>query len=163
MRRCTPTHARCSFHDRDQMITAGGNEVTQHASVCADARQHTTCVSANKMASPDATRCGTTHYAVATNITHDHANIHVTVGTIAPAWSGGGRAGSSGTRAKRTATMWCTRIGELSEFALGPLRRDMTVSYGLPHTSSSTSSHSLFQHRRLLVMVATRRRHLADA
>ncbi|CAB0029766.1 unnamed protein product, partial [Trichogramma brassicae] len=65
----------------------------------------------------------------------------VTAGTIAPACSGGGSAGSSCTRGKRAATMWRTRVGELGEFALGPLRRGITVSYGLPHTSSFTSSH----------------------
>ncbi|CAB0040440.1 unnamed protein product [Trichogramma brassicae] len=78
----------------------------------------------------------------------------VTAGKIAPAWSGGGRAGSSGTRVKRAATMWRTKVAEFGVFVLGSLRRDMTVSYGLPHTSSLTLSHSLFQHRRLLVLIA---------
>ncbi|CAB0030971.1 unnamed protein product [Trichogramma brassicae] len=51
--RTEPIHARCSFHDRDRATAAGGHEATQHASVCDNARQHSTSASANKMASPD--------------------------------------------------------------------------------------------------------------
>uniref|UniRef100_A0ABD2X773 Uncharacterized protein n=1 Tax=Trichogramma kaykai TaxID=54128 RepID=A0ABD2X773_9HYME len=51
-----------------------------------------------------------------------------------------------------------TKSGAVGGDVLGALRRDMTVLYGLPHTSRSASSQSCLQQRRLLAFIALRSR-----
>ncbi|CAB0041372.1 unnamed protein product, partial [Trichogramma brassicae] len=51
-----------------------------------------------------------------------------------------------------------TKSGAVGGDVLGALRRDMTVLYGLPHTSRSASSQSCLRQRRLLTLIASRSR-----
>uniref|UniRef100_A0ABD2W345 Uncharacterized protein n=1 Tax=Trichogramma kaykai TaxID=54128 RepID=A0ABD2W345_9HYME len=63
---------------------------------------------------------------------------------------------SSTVTANSVATPHRTRDGELGNLVLGPLRRDMTVSYGLPQASRTTSSQRRLQHWHLLALMASR-------
>uniref|UniRef100_A0ABD2WZA4 Uncharacterized protein n=1 Tax=Trichogramma kaykai TaxID=54128 RepID=A0ABD2WZA4_9HYME len=49
-----------------------------------------------------------------------------------------------------------TKSGAVGGDVQGALRRDLTVLYGLPHTSRSASSQSCLQQRRLLTFMASR-------